>query len=85
MPPTLVVNGERIPVRALRFNPERSADGAEGTPPTRSAAKRGSPAVWVVQPDNQLRKVDVKLGVTYNSLFAYIAAPEILRFIQGSG
>jgi HlyD family secretion protein len=54
----------RIPVRALRFNPERKPDTAEETPSARPTDKRGTPAVWVMQPDGTVRKVEVQLGVT---------------------
>jgi len=54
----------RVPVRALRFNPERKTDAAEETPAARPTGKRGAPAVWVMQPDGTVRKVEVQLGVT---------------------
>jgi HlyD family secretion protein len=53
----------RIPVRALRFNPERKP-GAAATPAAHPSGTRGPPAVWVLQPDGTLRKVEVQLGVT---------------------
>jgi HlyD family secretion protein len=52
----------RIPVRALRFNPERRLGAAEETPSTRP--KRAAPAVWLMQPDGTVHKVEVQLGVT---------------------
>jgi HlyD family secretion protein len=56
----------KIPLRAVRFNPERKPsteptpgqDGAARQPP-----RRGESTVWVAQPDRTLRKVEVKLGV----------------------
>jgi len=55
----------RIPLRALRFNPERKPDQPDVTPSARrDGAKRSAPVVWVVQPDGALRKVaDIQLGV----------------------
>ncbi|MFI5367139.1 MAG: efflux RND transporter periplasmic adaptor subunit [Candidatus Binatia bacterium] len=54
----------RIPVRALRFNPDRKQDTGEETPSARPTGKRGAPAVWALQADGTVRKVDVQLGVT---------------------
>jgi len=58
----------KIPLRAVRFNPEHKP-GAEPTASqdgSEAAARRerhGSPAVWLVQPDGGLQRVDVKLGI----------------------
>jgi len=57
-------NVVRIPVRALRFSPERKADAQDETPAARPTNKTRAPAVWVMQPDGELRKIDVQLGVT---------------------
>jgi HlyD family secretion protein len=52
----------RIPLRALRFNPERAK--SEATPRVGAeAAPRGTPAVWVVEPNGTLRRTEVHLGV----------------------
>ena len=61
-------------MRALRFNPDRKPESAEETPSARPAGKRTAPAVWVVQPDDSVRKVEVQLGVTndqYSELTSY--------------
>jgi HlyD family secretion protein len=65
----------RIPVRALRFNPERKSDSAEQTPAARPTGKR-APAVWVLQPDGTVRKVDVQLGVT-NDQYAELTSDSV--------
>ncbi len=52
----------RIPVRALRFHPERKK--AEATPHAGTdGAGRGTPAVWAMTSDGTLRRVEVRLGV----------------------
>jgi HlyD family secretion protein len=66
----------RIPARALRFRPERAAARAESTPTRKpggdpAAAKRPvgthSPAVYLPQPDGQLKRVKVQIGVQNES------------------
>jgi len=56
----------RIPLRATRFDPERTP-GAKATPAqaTRRApgASNGAATVWVVQRDGTLRRANVHLGV----------------------
>lgn len=58
----------KIPLRAVRFNPEHKP-GAEptqtqdGSEAASRRARRGVSTVWLVQPDGSLQKVDVKLGV----------------------
>jgi HlyD family secretion protein len=51
----------RVPVRALRFRPEQKrTPGAENRP-------QSSPsAVFIVKPDNTLRRVEVKTGIRDN-------------------
>jgi HlyD family secretion protein len=50
----------RIPVRALRFNP----DHKKATPqPGTDGARKATPRVWVLNADGTLRHVDVRLGV----------------------
>ncbi len=53
----------RIPLRAVRFNPERAK--GEATPRVGvEAASRGTPVVWVVEPNGTaLRRTEVRLGV----------------------
>lgn len=56
----------KIPLRAVRFNPERKpstepTQGQDGA--ARQPQRRGESTVWVAQPDRTLRKVEVKLGV----------------------
>src|SRR5439155_23307956 len=70
-------NALRIPLRALRFNPEHKAESAEATPPPRGdGAKRSTPAVWVLQPDSSLRKVDVQVGVR-NDQYAELTSGDV--------
>ena len=58
----------KIPLRAVRFNPEHKP-GAEptqtqdGSEAASRRARRGVSTVWLVQPDGSLQKVDVKLGI----------------------
>jgi len=58
----------KIPLRAVRFNPEHKP-GAEptqtqdGSEAASRRARRAVSTVWLVQPDGSLQKVDVKLGV----------------------
>jgi HlyD family secretion protein len=53
----------RIPLRALRFNPDRQR-AAEPTPATRGAdTQQRTPAVWVLDPEGTLRRVEVHLGI----------------------
>jgi HlyD family secretion protein len=56
----------RIPLRAVRFNPDRKPS-VEGTPAAggnaRQTLRRGESSVWVVESTNKLRKVEVELGV----------------------
>jgi HlyD family secretion protein len=65
----------RIPVRALRFNPERKK--AETTPrPSTDGTHRATPRVWVVNPDGTLRRVEVRLGVR-NDQYAEVLSGEL--------
>lgn len=74
----------RIPLRALRFNPERKATAAEAAEAQASAsdeAPREAPhraalAVWVVQPDGGLRRVEVRTGVR-NNQYAELTSGEL--------
>ena len=52
----------RVPVRALRFNPERKK--VEATPrPGADGGQRGTPMVWALNADGTLRRVELRLGV----------------------
>jgi HlyD family secretion protein len=51
----------KIPLRALRFSPNRKP-GAEGTPAA-TRAQHAAPTVWVIQGDGSLRKVTIKTGI----------------------
>ena len=61
-----------LPVRALRFRPERST-GSQAkpsrTPGNDNTAKRSprSPVVWIPQPDGTLKRVKVQTGVQNES------------------
>jgi len=65
----------RIPVRALRFNPERKKvaatprPGSDGTP-------RGTPRVWTLDADGALRHVEVHLGVR-NDQYAELLSDQL--------
>src|SRR5207249_1533652 len=72
----------KIPLRAVRFNPERKPAGAEETPASRpgttragGAGRREAPAVWAVQPDGGLRKVEVRLGVRNDQYAEVLSDP----------
>jgi HlyD family secretion protein len=71
----------RIPVRALRFNPEHKAEATEATPAARPGGKRKVPAVWVVEPDGAVRKVEVQLGVT-NDQYAELTSDSLSEGAQ---
>jgi HlyD family secretion protein len=51
----------RVPLRAVRFDPQRQ-DGQGPATPARADGRRGT-AVWVVQGDGSLRRVEVRLGL----------------------
>ena len=51
-----------IPLRALRFHPDRKSEASE-TPSTRQEAAQATPTVWVQQPDGSIRKIELQLGV----------------------
>jgi HlyD family secretion protein len=70
-----------LPVRALRFRPERR----EGTEPASSHAREGgdasrkgprSPAVWTLQPDGTLKRLKVRTGVQ-NESYAELVAGDL--------
>jgi HlyD family secretion protein len=52
----------RVPLRALRFHPERKT-GASPTPIAAKAAAHSQPIAWVLQPDGTLKKVTLTTGV----------------------
>lgn len=52
----------RLPVRALRFNPERQATPGAASPRRPTDRSAAAPAVWVLQPDRTLKNVEVQLG-----------------------
>jgi len=52
----------RVPLRALRFHPERKAT-ARPTPVAAKAAGQSQPIAWVLQPDGTLKKVVLTTGV----------------------
>lgn len=62
----------RIPLRALRFNPERTP-GAAQTPATPAG---GAQHVWVAEPGKALRKVEVRTGVA-NDQHAELTSGEV--------
>ena len=64
----------RIPVRALRFNPERKK--AEATPRPGAAGQRGTPTVWVMGDEGRLRRVEVQLGVR-NEQYAELLSEQL--------
>lgn len=58
----------KIPLRAVRFNPERkpSAEPTQSQDGSEAARRRdryATPVVWVVQPDGSVQKLEVKLGI----------------------
>ncbi|HSD11540.1 MAG TPA: efflux RND transporter periplasmic adaptor subunit [Candidatus Binatia bacterium] len=72
-----------LPVRALRFRPERR-EGAETAPPHPSrgadASSQGprSPAVWTPLPDGSLKRVKVQTGVQ-NESYAELVGGDLLE------
>ena len=65
----------RIPQRALRFNPAHKK--AEPTPRVGAdGAGRGTPAVWAMNPDGTLRRVEVRLGVR-NDQYAELLSDQL--------
>ena len=58
-------NALRVPLRALRFDPTRTETAAAAPATAAPARPRGkaSPAVWVLDPDGKLRRVDVEAGL----------------------
>jgi len=64
----------RIPLRAVRFNPTHKTDHSEPTPAGPRTERRAKPAaVWVLQADGTLARVEVTLGVrndTYGELLS---------------
>ncbi|HVN87562.1 MAG TPA: efflux RND transporter periplasmic adaptor subunit [Candidatus Binatia bacterium] len=67
----------RIPLRALRFHPERKA-GAPATPASGSHATthQGQTAVWVLNADGTLRRVPVETGVR-NEQYAEVISGDL--------
>jgi HlyD family secretion protein len=77
----------RIPVRALRFRPER-APTLEGAPAAETTRRPGaghegarpggghSPAVFVPQPDGRMKRVKVEIGVQ-NESFAELVSGDL--------
>jgi HlyD family secretion protein len=65
----------RIPLRALRFNPERKKALATPRPGVDGAA-RGKPAVWTLGADGTLRRVEVRLGVR-NDQYAELLSDQL--------
>jgi HlyD family secretion protein len=53
----------RIPLRAIRFSPERKERAEETPPARREGTKHRAQAVWVIQPDGTARKIEIQLGV----------------------
>ena len=53
----------RVPLRALRFHPDRKPEASETPTAQRESERRSVPSVWVLQPDGTLRKVEAKTGV----------------------
>jgi len=64
----------KIPVRALRFNPNAKAGATDGTRPSSGHDKQ--PVVWAVQPDGTLRKVPVKVGIR-NEQYAELLSGDV--------
>jgi HlyD family secretion protein len=65
----------RIPVRALRFNPERKKVAATPRPGS-DGAQRGTPNVWTLDADGALRHVEVRLGVR-NDQYAELLSDQL--------
>ncbi|HVM96189.1 MAG TPA: efflux RND transporter periplasmic adaptor subunit, partial [Candidatus Acidoferrales bacterium] len=65
----------RIPVRALRFNPERKKVAATPRPGS-DGAQRGMPRVWTLDADGKLHHVEVRLGVR-NDQYAELLSDQV--------
>jgi HlyD family secretion protein len=67
-------NVPRIPLRALRFNPDRKPST---TPEAGMAAAvpKGPPAVWVLQADGQVRKAELAVGVQNDQYAELLSGP----------
>ena len=57
-------NALRVPLRALRFDPAR-AEAPAATPAGAAARPRAeaSPAVWLLDPDGKVRRVEIQTGL----------------------
>ena len=68
----------RIPLRALRFHPDRPAGTAPQTPAPQRLTARGQerPTVWVIQADGSLRKMEVTTG-TRNDQYAELLSGDL--------
>ncbi len=71
----------KIPLRAVRFNPERKpaaepTEGSRESAESRRDVTRRNPAVWLMQPDGSLQKIDVKLGIR-NDQYAELLSDQI--------
>jgi len=53
----------RLPVRALRFNPQGKSTTTPGVPEPSPRASSAAPAVWVLQDDGTLRRIEVQTGL----------------------
>jgi len=67
----------RIPIRALRFNPERAPASTQPTPARPERAEKGPSAVWALQPDGTTRRVEVRLGLR-NDQFAELLSDTLV-------
>jgi HlyD family secretion protein len=59
----------RVPIRALRFNPKEARGSSQPTPARPTREEHNAPAVWVLQRDGTVRRVEVRLGLR-NDQFA---------------
>jgi HlyD family secretion protein len=53
----------RLPIRALRFNPQGKSTTTPGVPEPSPRASSAAPAVWVLQDDGTLRRIEVQTGL----------------------
>jgi HlyD family secretion protein len=65
-----------VPLRALRFRPDRKPGAAAETPTARESAHQGPLVVWELQPGGTLRKVEVQTGVR-NDQYAELVSGDL--------
>ncbi len=63
----------RVPLRALRFHPDRKPEATETPSVQRAPARQEAPIVWVLQPDGSLKKVELKTGIRSDQYAEFVS------------